>query len=405
MLLSKMQPLVGDDDPFDCFGTSSNSDTSSSCGDNICDTGARIDPEEKNFSSNGDGGSNESVNSSNSAENTKAKSRRLVVETNAILKEASHRRENALVSSHIQRLPLTSLDFEVFDASDGSGKGLRALKAFSYGDEILRETAAIRVPNQQAASSLEEAQRLHERAVQRCFNELHEATQGAFLELSSCEQHKSTSSQARHSLVGIYQTNSYKLGDEADGGLFLTLSRMNHSCRPNSNHIWRPDLQQTLVFATKDIAIGDEIFTTYGPAGEWLTTTNRRSYLRKRFSFDCHCEMCLEGNRNGGDRRMEELSALQEELSWLDQTAQPHAAMEAVDRCRFLLEEQGNSSGVFIKSLLHKAYQISLFGLSDTIMARDYLSQELFATTMCEGVGSPNCVTLQQLLDEIPTSA
>jgi hypothetical protein len=396
-----MQPLVGGDDPFGCFGSSSSSSSSGSCSDNERDiVGSRDDLHGANPDGSGSSGSGSST-----AESCKAKSRRLVAETNAILEEASHRRENARAGALLGRLPLSSPDFEVFDAPAGSGRGLRALRAYSYGDEILREAAAVRVPNNQAAASLEEANLLHERAVQSSFDRLHSATQSAFLDLSSCEQHNGTSSQSRNSaLVGIYQTNSYRLGDEADGGLFLTLARINHSCRPNSSHIWRSDLQMTLVFATRDIAIGEEIFTTYGPAGEWLDTAGRRSYLRDRFSFDCMCDMCQEGDRTGGDRRMAELTALQEDLAWLDHAGRPHAALEAVDRCRSLLEEQGNGSGVFVKSLLHRAYQIARFGLHDGAMARHYLSQELFATNMCEGVGSPNAVVLQQLLDEISTN-
>lgn len=388
-----MQRLMGEDDPFACFGSNSSSDDECD-GDPNMREGLTI----RTKSTHSDGS-----NSSNSsdAESEGAKRRRLVAETNATLEGASRRRQDALANAGVERVPLSSPDFEVFDAPAGRGRGLRALRGFSYGDEILREAAAVRVPNQQAASSAEGARRLHERAVCSSFDDLHPTTQRAYLELSSCEQQQGPPSDDTSPLVGIYQTNSYKLGDEADGGLFLTLARINHSCRPNSSHIWRPDLQQTLVFATKDIAAGDEIFTTYGPAGEWLDTAGRRSYLRERFSFDCRCDMCQEGDRTGGDRRMEEIGALQEELSWLDQTEQPHAAIEAVERCRSLLEAQGNGSGVFVKSLLHRGYQISMFGLDDRPLARDYLSQELLATNMCEGPGSPNAVVLQRMLDEI----
>ena len=48
-----------------------------------------------------------------------------------------------------------------------------------------------------------------------------------------------------------------------------------------------------------------------------MTTKNRREYLNERFSFECNCEMCREGNVNGGDERMMEIQvqALQEDFA------------------------------------------------------------------------------------------
>jgi hypothetical protein len=334
-----------------------------------------------------------------------------------LVREVNNKLAVGTCTALVELLPLNNPGFEVFDAVPPAGKGLRALKAYSYGDEILRETAAMRVPNHHAATSFEDAQRLHARAVQKSFDGLHPMTQGAVMELfgvgddesgdglsDNCSKSSTTGTPGvRRDVVDIYQSNSFQLQNETNGGLFLTIARMNHSCRPNCNHIWRPDLQQTLVFATKDIAVGDEICTTYGPS-ECLDTAGRRSYLKSRFFFDCRCTMCQEGNREGGDARMVELNDLQEDISLLAQSGQPETALQAVERCRNILNEQGNGSGVFVKALLHLGYQVSLVGLQDKIMARSYLSQELVAINMCEGVGSPNAIKIQQLLDDMVSS-
>ncbi|KAL3898159.1 MAG: hypothetical protein SGARI_006743 [Bacillariaceae sp.] len=260
----------------------------------------------------------------------------------------------------------------------------------------------MRVPNHHAATSYEAAQRLHAFAVQREFHGLHPATQHAVTQLFCVgdDDNDNNDNTTRREVVDVYQTNSFQLPNETEGGLFLTLARLNHSCRPNSNHIWRPDLQQTLLFATKDIAIGDEIFTTYGPA-ECLDTEGRQNYLKSRFFFDCQCSMCQEGDQSGGDARMVELNALQEDISLLAQSGQPKAAIEAVERCRGLLKEQGIGSGVFVKAVLHLGYQVSLVGLEDQAMAKSYLDQELVATNMCEGVGSPNSIKIEKLLQDM----
>jgi hypothetical protein len=319
--------------------------------------------------------------------------RRLVDEANARLTAAT------AVSDGL--LPVTSAGFEVFDTPNGTGKGLRAVKVFECGDEILREYAAMRVPNHQAAETLEEAEALHEHAVQSAFNNLHRCTQNAIMELSSCDQWMDD--DGHDSVIvtplGVYQTNSFKLGDEKCGGLFLTTARMNHSCRPSATHIWRPDLQKTVVFATRRIEIGEEIFTTYGPS-ECLNTEGRRDYLRERFSFECGCDMCTEGNRFGGDDRMMEISSLQEDISMEAQTGDPKAAIAAVERCLTLLKEQAISIGAYMQPILHYGYQISMDGLKDVQLAESYLLKELVVTQQCEGPTSPKALQIQAMLDD-----
>ncbi|CAJ1934017.1 unnamed protein product [Cylindrotheca closterium] len=324
--------------------------------------------------------------------------RRLVDEANARLDAATAVKDGLL--------PVTSSSFEVFDTLTGAGKGLRALKVFEYGDEILREYAAMRVPNHQAAESLEEAEQLHERAVQSTFNNLHHSTQNAIIQLHSCDQWMNhDDSPGRHASgvvtpLGAYQSNSYTLGDQKCGGLFLTTARMNHSCRPSATHIWRPDLQKTVVFATRRIEIGEEIFTTYGPP-ECLDTEGRRDYLREKFSFECGCEMCEEGNRFGGDDRMIEINSLQEDISMLAQTGDPKIAIDAVERCLSLLKEQSISIGAYRQPLLHYGYQIAMDGLKDIDLAKSYLSKELAVTQQCEGPTSPKALQIQAMLDDL----
>ncbi|CAJ1934015.1 unnamed protein product [Cylindrotheca closterium] len=317
--------------------------------------------------------------------------RRLVDEANARL--------DAAVAVKDGLLPVTSASFEVFDTPNDAGKGLRALKVFECGDEILREYAAMRVPNHQAAESLEEAEQLHERAVQSTFNNLHQCTRIAIMQLSSCDEMKDGYERDMVSPLGVYQTNSFILGDEKCGGLFLTTARMNHSCRPSATHIWRPDLQKTVVFATRRIEIGEEICTTYGPS-ECLDTQGRRDYLRERFSFECGCEMCEEGNRFGGDDRMIEISSLQEDISMLAQTGDPQAAIAAVERCLSLLKEQGISIGPYMKPILYYGYQIAIDGLKDIDLAESYLSKELVLIQQCEGPTSPKALQIQAMLDD-----
>ena len=287
--------------------------------------------------------------------------------------------------------------FEMFDAGP-SGMGLRATAPYKRGDEVLRECAAMRVPNKQAASSREEAERKHLACVARVYDKMHPSTQSSFMELSSCQEGIKTK-------AGVYDTNSFQLGcDDSHGGLFLTLARINHSCRPNVVHCWRPGLQQTLVLALRDIEIGEELFTIYGPS-ECMDTKGRRDYLHDRFAFNCTCEMCTEGNVNGGDERMLEIQSIQNEISSLVSiadmsTTKAAAALSSVKRCLGLMDEQGIGGGAFSKSLLHSAYELCL-ALDNNHAAREYLSKELTAVRDSEGIGCPKASAIERVLDSI----
>lgn len=298
-------------------------------------------------------------------------------------------------TTSLVHLPLfPSPDYEIFHDVN-RGQGVRALRPYKCGDEIMREAAAIRVSCHYAAATKAEAEDKLEKNVTAVFDSLPQATQNSVMDMCCCEQHLNKDGAA--TLIGVYQTNSFQLGDE-HSGLFLTVARMNHSCRPNTNHFWRPDLQKTLVFASRDIEIGDEICTTYGPS-ESMNTEKRRKYLNERFSFECMCEMCCEGNTTGGDDRMVELCLLHEKIAFHAAGDNPEEAILAVNKCLELLKEQGIGGGVFTKPILHYGYQVASTNLRDEVLAKSYLERELVAAKNSEGAGSDRANDIQRILE------
>jgi hypothetical protein len=348
------------------------------------------------------------------------------------------------VNAATEHVPLVGLDdnnknkqqntnFEVFDDRvNGRGMGVRVLRSYSMGDEILREGAAFRICNSQRATTHDEAELKFSSSVQLAFDALAPATARAVMELSSCHEtveyddddddeeekvegdeeeqgtnkyiknkgKKNNKINKKKTPLGIYRTNSFELLGETDGGLFLTISRINHSCRPNVLHSWRPDLQQTLIMAARDLSAGEEICTSYGPS-ECLATEERREYLNDRFAFDCQCDMCCEGNELGGDDRMMELSALHEDISLFAASNMSHDAIKAIDLCLALLQQQGIGTSSVCKPIFNWGYQISLTGLHDAVLARSYLVQQLQAVRNSEGAGSYNAMDTQQMLNEL----
>ncbi|CAB9516287.1 SET [Seminavis robusta] len=409
--------MTVNDDDFGCFGS---------------------DSEESEVSS------QESVNPPTGSSSSDDEQRRRLLEDAHMRQMAT----DAAAAAHRNRRPVISPDFEVFDTSTAAnsnndcnrGMGLRSLRKYSCGDEILREHAVMRVPNQQAAVSLEEAKAMHSVAVHQSFDRLSAETKQFVLELANSYP-STTTTQAveqpgQQEIVGVYQTNSFRLGEEESnncGGLFLTICRINHSCRPNANHSWRADLQAKTVYATQDIDVGEEICITYGTSGECLDTAGRRAYLSERFSFECGCHMCTESDpqgNNDGDRRMNELNSRQQEIPLLLATAAAASSdtdeagggetaervLESVERCLLLLREQGfgtTAGGEYVKPILHYGYQACLLLRRDSRgrlleeserRARSYLNQELLATKNGEGIESPNVLKLQDLINSIPVT-
>jgi len=85
----------------------------------------------------------------------------------------------------------------------------------------------------------------------------------------------------------IWLTNAY------DQGIFLLLSRFNHSCKPNTEYFWNTDLEGWAldVRTVRQIRTGEELTVCY--RSFWPNTTaERQSMLKGGYNFDCRCEGC-----------------------------------------------------------------------------------------------------------------
>ena len=284
--------------------------------------------------------------------------------------------------------------FEMFITSE-SGHGLRTITAYKRGDEIMREIAVMRIPNAQPAVSAEAAMQLHRNAVQRAYNSLHEITQQSVMALYSCNEDGIDVAKTPH---GVYDSNSFRLENVPNGGLFLTIARINHSCRPNVTHHWSSELQRQLLFAARDIDIGEELFITYGP-GQCMNTKGRRDYLYDKFMFVCRCEMCLEGNIHGGDDRMLKIQELQEDIA-LQSSHNTKEKLDSVVECLGLMKSQGLSGGAFTKTIYHHGHNLC-HAAGDHAGAISYLNHELLAVQESEGIASCKAVEIELMLNQL----
>ena len=81
----------------------------------------------------------------------------------------------------------------------------------------------------------------------------------------------------------IYKTNGFP------NGVFLKMSRFNHSCRPNAEWLWNKETKTQDVRVLRKIKEGEEI--TLGYTSQWARE-ERRAELENYFNFNCRCEAC-----------------------------------------------------------------------------------------------------------------
>ena len=98
-----------------------------------------------------------------------------------------------------------------------------------------------------------------------------------------------------HAACGLLDTNSYDASVDDDNvkarGLFYGISRVNHSCVPNS---WRffDSKGRMRVVAAEDIRSGHEITLSYTPT--FASTPLRQTILQRTKHFKCDCERCKD---------------------------------------------------------------------------------------------------------------
>ncbi|KAI0655332.1 SET domain-containing protein [Cubamyces menziesii] len=179
----------------------------------------------------------------------------------------------------------------------GKGKGMIARRAIKGGELIWSERpiyAARRTLT--CASDQTDANGIFYRAA---LQKLSAASRRAFFELGSAYP------QSEFDVVpGILNTNCLEIsisdgdspGDhdpdphDSFAGLFPTLSRANHSCRPSANYYFSVRSFTGQLWATEDISPGEEITITYTP----LTAPRmeRRAFLARTRFFLCSCPAC-----------------------------------------------------------------------------------------------------------------
>jgi hypothetical protein len=203
--------------------------------------------------------------------------------------------------------------------------------------------------------------------------------------------------------IGIFQTNGLEVGDDPSArgiGIFLTLSRVNHSCIPNANRAWNDDLKLTTLYAARDIKKGEQIFISYIHTG---SRAERQEYLEKCFNFICKCKACsLEGEElKESDKRRKMIEIADEQVIKLFKEENIELALRFIlKRIEFIQKEYPDTkaSPDLTKSAFdaHQAYAL----LNDKKKCVEFIDKAYRYSMYCRGEDSPGTRELKDNLYE-----
>jgi hypothetical protein len=175
----------------------------------------------------------------------------------------------------------------IVEHSDGKGLGVFAAQDLDIGDMVLQETPALKIFPPEFVKGTGYPMSAVTKLVRTEFDALSPIEQE---EIMSLTYHATATEEATMDKLGIiFRTNAYNSGTEI--GLFPKIARINHSCRPNASYYWSDRLNKRIVYATRKITKGEEIFVSYIPL--LLPQEQRQKHL-DRYGFKCSCEACAQ---------------------------------------------------------------------------------------------------------------
>ena len=175
------------------------------------------------------------------------------------------------------------------EPSPGKGLGVFAAHNLETGSIIMRETPIITIKPPDHTPGTGYPMSKISQLVHAEYNNLSKEEQEEVLSLTySVLQNDIAKYGTNLDILGlIFRNNAYDTGSEI--GLFPKIARINHSCRPNAAYYWNEKLNKRLVYATRDIEEGEEIFVSFISL---LMTRKERQKKLARYGFTCTCPAC-----------------------------------------------------------------------------------------------------------------
>ncbi|KAK4701775.1 cytochrome c oxidase subunit 5b, partial [Phenoliferia sp. Uapishka_3] len=190
------------------------------------------------------------------------------------------------------------------------------------------------------------------------------------------------SRRVEETILPIFAANTFPLGGNTypsapvsksspGVGIFPILSRVAHSCTPNSNFHWEATLGRMILNAIRPIAATERLSITL--VDPFLPSIDRKAFLRQRFGYECECAACRqdsEGTRMSDARRTRVRIIFQE----MPYQTKPQTVLRRVEEAINLLNEEGllGYKGCFFYDAAQFCIACSDFGAAKGWLQRAY---------------------------------
>ena len=223
--------------------------------------------------------------------------------------------------------------YKITNAGD-KGFGVFALQVFRRGDLIIAEAPLFSVHKKDDGGPIDR------QSVAAAVDSLSSEGMQKYVSLKNAD---AEGGRYETPFLAIFSTNAFQM-DSDRSGIFLEISRFNHSCLPNARNSWNPDINRMRVYALRDIAFGDEIFVSYLASRNVYGSSRaeRQTGLMEKNMFTCACAACgLQGPAAvASDERRLQIKALWESVPYFS-PQQTRDRLLVIVRAIHLLEEEG----------------------------------------------------------------
>ena len=267
----------------------------------------------------------------------------------------------------------------------GKGNGLLAATNISKGTRIISESPLLKVPR--GGVSKEQLRNSLSKQVAALKPDQREA----FLALQNSFENEDGPE------LGRVRTNALPLGSDAvTGAIFLTSSRINHSCNQNAQNTWNENLQKLTIHAIRDISEGDEITIFYLTARR--NRNDRLHELQTNFRFTCSCSLCSlpPDQQKTSDERWDKIQSLDQSIGDGSRVMSvPLQALHDVHKLLNILQQEAITDAS-VPRAYYDAFQIAVTH-GDIARASIFAERAGSSRAVLEGNDSPTVQKMQKL--------
>ncbi|KAL8286179.1 hypothetical protein RQP46_004667 [Phenoliferia psychrophenolica] len=200
-------------------------------------------------------------------------------------------------------------------------------------------------------------------------------------------------------IAGIIKSNAlpHEGGQSSEGGIYEVGCRLNHSCRPSTNHHFDAGRQLEVFVATRNVDEGEELTDYYtfllNPAKA------RQADLLERFGFTCSCEVCSlpPSALADSDKRRASISATIDAIPSL-----VGSPLRLIIKVRQALKDCAAEGLVpFSVAIAWDAYQVAIL-YGDEASAKKWARRMLEYHILADGLDSTEVVEARRLEAEGP---